>query len=469
MTIDVTIRKQKIKVVTTSEQYALQIRKHLNDRLQYDLITVLETIFSGKLSSDEYITIDKLKIDLGTITPDVFEQHFVELIAPKLKTALQKLAEQNGSSLFNEETNAAIAGLHSNSKQAQEIKALLYFLEHGIYPWWYKKEEQETPTTLLANLSKEATDTLLLSILSIQKSSSDAGRKVIERLFIHLSETRNESIIHQLLSLYHSSALTNNVEALIDNKQDLIQLFSITVKEFYKNVFQLIIDENTEKDRNAINSFIDQLSKRYKIFTEESRREVDLSNSTNTLKDTLDLNKKKQASTSSKTEQEGIYISNAGLVLLHPFLPPFFKASGLLNTQDQFISVAARQKAAVLLYYLQCNDEQYKEWEMAFNKIICGIPVEDILPAGIAIAKNEQEECRALLQSMVDYWDALKGASIEAVQNTFILREGKITLKEDHWLLQVERTGVDILLERLPWSYSTTKLPWLNQLIYTEW
>jgi len=472
MSIDVTIRKQKIKVVTTSEQYALQIRKRLNDQLQYDLIAILESLFSGSFSSDEYITIDKLKIDLGTVTPDVFEQHFVELIAPKLKSELQKLAEAHESTFLQQEQlldDHVNTSISSNSKQGQEIRALLYFLMHGIYPWWYKKEQQQTPEALLANLSKEAIDTLLLNILSLKNYRSiEEAAKVTDRLFIHLPPAQNERLIYQLLNLYNSASLTNNIDALIKNKQDLIQSFSITAKEFYKSIFQLIIDENTAEDQHVIEHFIKWLNNNQKKSPDEASGIINSSTLKEALKNDADVNKKKKQA-SSETEQEGIYISNAGLILVCPFLPSFFKEVSLLNTQNQFISVAAQQKAAVLLYYLQCNSESYNEWEMAFNKIICGIPVEEILAAEITIAEKEKEECNALLQSIVDYWDALRGASTEAVQNTFILREGKISHKEDHWLLQVERTGVDILLERLPWSYSTIRLPWLNHLIYTEW
>ena len=178
---------------------------------------------------------------------------------------------------------------------------------------------------------------------------------------------------------------------------------------------------------------------------------------------------KQVKSSNTEQEQEGIYIVNTGLLLLHPFLPLFFKEAELINDKNQFISLATQQKAAVLLYYLQCGDEQYKEWEMALNKILCGMASDEIIPEGILINEKEKEESNILLQTVVNYWEALKGASIEALQNSFLLREGKITRKEDHWLVQVERTGVDILLDRLPWGFSTIKLPWLDKLIYTEW
>jgi hypothetical protein len=35
--------------------------------------------------------------------------------------------------------------------------------------------------------------------------------------------------------------------------------------------------------------------------------------------------------------------------------------------------------------------------------------------------------------------------------------------------LSVEAKAFDMLLEQLPWSYSTIKFPWMARPIYTEW
>src|SRR5690606_15522628 len=56
---------------------------------------------------------------------------------------------------------------------------------------------------------------------------------------------------------------------------------------------------------------------------------------------------------------EGIFINNAGLVLLNPFLPSLFTQTGLLRDNHAFVSTEAQQKAAVLLYYMQSGEERY--------------------------------------------------------------------------------------------------------------
>ena len=51
-----------------------------------------------------------------------------------------------------------------------------------------------------------------------------------------------------------------------------------------------------------------------------------------------------------------------------------------------------------------------------------------------------------------------------------MLRPGKLTLRGDRdWLLQVESSGCDVLLDQLPWSISTIRLPWMESLLWVEW
>ena len=95
--------------------------------------------------------------------------------------------------------------------------------------------------------------------------------------------------------------------------------------------------------------------------------------------------------------------------------------------------------------------------------------VQDVLQKGIVVSEEDKQHCDQLLEAVVQYWEALKGASINALQQTFLIREGKLIWKEDYLLIQIERTGTDILLERLPWGYSTIKFPWLDKIILTTW
>ena len=463
----VIIRKEKIKIRTASEQYALQVRKQLTDSLQFDLMAMMENVFAQIESPGVYINIDKIKIDLGRITSKDLGQYFVKLVEEKLVNELQKHFPRNNEGFaarhkknspdFDDTYFEKDFSSQFSNAQQQNLNALLYFIENGMYPWWYKESIRQTPEQLLSSLTKDEIEALLLKIISLEKKRSvEELQTVIDRLFIHLPHPKNEALLYHLLALYNEPSLSHNVQQLVLNKKDLQQLYRVPEKDFYSRLFRFLLSENSEAGKDTIKNFIRQLEFHQKNDIEASSIEIE--------KEVV-----KRKPPRNPENEEGIYISNAGLILLHPFLQPFFAELGLLTDKNQFISIAAQHKATVLLYYLQTNNEDYKEWEMALNKIICGMRYDELIPDGIIITASEKEESRSLLQSVVSYWEALKGASIESMQNTFFMREGKIMWKDENWLIQIERTGFDILIEKLPWGITTIKLPWLQHIIFTEW
>lgn len=170
----------------------------------------------------------------------------------------------------------------------------------------------------------------------------------------------------------------------------------------------------------------------------------------------------------SQPELETEHINNAGLVLLWPFLVMFFERLNLVKDK-QFIGEEASHRAIHLLQYLVSEQEETPEHELLFNKLLCGTDIFDPIPLGFNITENEKEECNALLQSVIDNWTVLKNSSIHALRSTFLQKEGILSRQANGWKLYIERTTVDVLLDRLPWSISMVVLPWSNEMIYVEW
>jgi hypothetical protein len=74
-----------------------------------------------------------------------------------------------------------------------------------------------------------------------------------------------------------------------------------------------------------------------------------------------------------------------------------------------------------------------------------------------------------MLQAVVQHWRALKNSSVGALRETYIQRFGKLTAIDHGWSLQVEPKAVDVLLGRLPWGIGTIRLPWMKNMLFTEW
>jgi hypothetical protein len=160
------------------------------------------------------------------------------------------------------------------------------------------------------------------------------------------------------------------------------------------------------------------------------------------------------------------YVDNAGLVLLHPFLPAFFEELKVVKKGR----ILKPQRAVHLLQYLATGQAATPEFGLPLNKLLCGLPLAEPLEAGIRLTKKEKTEAKKLLEAVIRHWSILKNTSPEGLQGTYLCREGKLSKKDSgDWLLQVEQKGFDVLLADLPWSFSMIKLPWMEEVLWVEW
>ncbi len=170
-----------------------------------------------------------------------------------------------------------------------------------------------------------------------------------------------------------------------------------------------------------------------------------------------------------KTKQsKEIYISNAGLVLLHPFLPALFEELKLIEDK-QWINREAQQKAVLILEFLVAAVEEFPEFNLPLNKIICGIDLANPLEQGSMLSAEIKHACEELLREAIRHWSVLKNTGIDSLRETYLQRNGKLTRVDKGWLLQVEQKTVDVLLNKLPWGIGIVKLPWMEEILYVEW
>jgi hypothetical protein len=154
--------------------------------------------------------------------------------------------------------------------------------------------------------------------------------------------------------------------------------------------------------------------------------------------------------------------------LLHPFLQYLFKDLGLLDEADQFAGEAAQQKAVHLLVFL-AGGSASAPWEWTMEKWLCGLDMDAFVPADLSLTEAEVLACNQLLQAVIGHWRPLNDSSTAALQETFLQRHGKLWPEGDGWHLALEKTGVDILLDQLPWGIGVIRLPWAAQNLFTTW
>ncbi len=122
-----------------------------------------------------------------------------------------------------------------------------------------------------------------------------------------------------------------------------------------------------------------------------------------------------------------------------------------------------------LLHYLVSGENTAPEHELILPKILCGLSPHAVAGPVQSLNKNDIEESINLLQTAIGYWESLKNTSPDGLRDTFLRRPGKISRRDNDWLIQVERQSFDILLDDLPWGISVVQFPWMTELVWVEW
>ena len=169
------------------------------------------------------------------------------------------------------------------------------------------------------------------------------------------------------------------------------------------------------------------------------------------------------------TDTKEILVQNAGLILLHPFLKQFFTKLGFYEKGEKQIKQDKIDEATQLLHFLATKNEAPYEYELSFEKFLCGIPFNEPINRLQKISSAQKKECSNLLESVINHWKALKTSNIDTLRSGFLMREGKLTKETDSNKIFIQRQAHDILLERLPWGLSIMNLPWIKNITFIEW
>jgi hypothetical protein len=163
-----------------------------------------------------------------------------------------------------------------------------------------------------------------------------------------------------------------------------------------------------------------------------------------------------------------IYIANAGVVVVGPYLPRLFSMLGLTN-KESFTTLSCAHRAVHLIQYIVTGATVTPEPMLVLNKILCGLPVSAPIPLEIDLRAQEQSAIEEMLAAIIAHWKAIGRTSIAGLRESFLQRDGRLVFCDDGWRLRVESKCFDMLLDRLPWGYATVKYHWMKRVLHVDW
>ncbi len=560
------INRQVLELTIPERGRAHSIQSKTSEIVKQKLHPALDSLFSKLVPADEIIRIDRMVIDLGTITENELESALVERAVKEIGENINKLKFSGKISTeiksVNGHSSDKIERFIATSKSDDLLDQFIYFLQFGRFPWWHKSSDNSAKSDsyslekIFTEVLKYDITILISSILPLFKNPA-----VIQRLVFQFSHSQLDALLKRLNDeLFRSYALFKGLlfsaKTAQDRKNLAISFYKIALQYF--STEQELITENLKigfvKDILKVYLANYSVDERETLLTEilhslqvqqnnETRKEanlvmvaviqvaLDMSSRNQHLQEIIQnivaengelinylvkrhikrinnqsgkkrieekLGKGSEKEFDSELEEfstksfggtkiekseksfslfppkpskdaEGIIVSNAGLVLIHPFLKYFFEGLNLLNEELRFKSQSDIFKAIHLLQFIATGQEISTEIELPLNKILCGLDVNDPVPKDYPLSEEEKEECINLIKTALERWNALKTTNPAALRETYLQREGILKQSGQSWNLYIERNSFDVMLEKLPWSINLIKLPWLSQILYVEW
>ncbi len=246
--------------------------------------------------------------------------------------------------------------------------------------------------------------------------------------------------------------LVSEIEQKIDSRNQDFAVFLLSLtKEKLEAVKRIMATQYKTKIEQLIKSF----EYKYKPHSED------------------ELAKKQERESSEKLKKrisagDVFYVNNAGVVIVYPYILPLFSRLNLVKGKD-FINDESRVKGALAIQYLVTGTDQAEEPELLLNKLLVGMELHEPFVNIPPLAEEEKEICDSLLDAIIGHWTALKNSSRENIRASFFIRSGKLVFDQAAWRLTVENKTYDILVDRLPWTFSMIKLPWMEHSVIVEW
>lgn len=414
--------------------------------IKQSVIPLIEKVFDRVGATNKIIRLSSLELDLGAIDPlqdnSLALQNFERGLEEKLRNLI---ARQYGPD--NEEAEELSEALNNE-------KLFLFLLSKGYLPWWADAKFSLTLLTLAQKVLQNPSpglaaglENIFATLFARQRAAQQLPLWLLEKILQLLGRPLSETWLNQLLDKAEGNEKEKLLRALYQALLHPQQKKSGTF-----GLIQRLLKENPA------------LPPAVKIKLAESQNQ-----SSNKLK-TEKPNDDEEENPQPETDEDSYFVTNAGLVLLAPLLPHYFKTLELTGEKNQFVSPEAAERALCLMQHIATGQtENFEEHDLVFNKIMCGLPILMPLKTEIIISEKEKEESDKLLQVVVERWTALKNTSPASMRDAFIKRDGILKHQVNGWTLKIERQTIDILIDRLPWGISVIKLPWSDEIIFVDW
>ncbi len=454
--------KKMLFEITESQFFEERFLKSLRDQVQQNRLIQqfkteeLQILFLGVFNKPEgYETF------LSTIKKIDFKSY---IIRNKVWKFFIKATINNNFSRIVNEVQEEIE-ICKRTKAFNSSKNLTQFLQEltsqeRIFRSQFNSKEQKEFKKKKEGSSIEVVNTEFIS--KKEEKKSDVSIDKLDKVGVKKNQNKTEELTLPKNESSKSNSQKTPEKVDNQNKKEVLKKKKTSSKEKSKEVKEVKEELRIKMQAKSKNLYEDKgVNLKTEKITDDQKRAEYKRRHQEALKNTF------SSKNEVVSEPKSHLIRNAGLILLHPFLKQFFNSCGFLDKENKIIKP---NEAVHLLHYVATKKEQQFENNLIFEKFLCNLPIQSSIERNIVLSDELKEKSEELLRAVLQNWSILKNSSNDLLRNEYLQREGKLDLTKDNPTLTVERKTQDILLDtKLPWNLSLCKLPWMKELIFTNW
>ncbi len=451
------IRQQFLEVAFSgSAEDGMALQRHLPELYHEKLLPAIEKAFDRAFPADQLIVIDRLEVDAGTIAFDLLDKDLPETLLRELANIIHQ--KGYGGTLSKEAELHGSKAIRTIPEHLAEV--FIHFLKTGTLLWSFRLSDGKTLEDELAVAIHDWEGASTAKVLAQNIIQGLSFKNAAKRLSNEFTVNFRKQLLRYLSA--EMAAAVDKIHKDLQEKAINIGIETHFTDRLLEVAFTYLSENKTPTASGFKSKFADKTGTKLpleEVISKQNEETDDLSLPEPSIEKPGTINH-------AETVAESFYIDNAGLILLHPFLPRYFEALGIVSGKQLIYP----DQALSLLHYLTTGNKTSPEYELVLPKILCGLPVFTPGQSKAEISEKELEESVALLKAVIHHWTALGTTSENGLREAFLQRPGKLSQKKDgDWLLQVESRTLDILLGQLPWSFNMIQLPWMERLLWVEW
>jgi hypothetical protein len=478
------IRRQRLQLEAASQDDAFALRSELRERVAPAVTHALEQVFDELAPDSEVVRIDQLAINIR-LTGDAEEtQALDDVVLRQVRAQVAELLAPAGR-------ESVRLRLTRESATTDRFERLMRYIDDGRLSW---SDVGGGRLALIDELAKTLGGRLEEVIERWNARTSDTRVGPMTRLLQLLPESAWPRVIALTATSLTAAlpALQSVVRSITPRHQRItLAAIVIVVAAFGGPRMSLSsIDESEGPSADdELESLLAGLPPETRTFIrrgESVPRDVReyakaVTTGPNQTAMTPDArgtaqsvgprdNAVERAASIAAGDDVGVLVSHAGLILIHPFLPQLFRALGLAWQPNAGFAPNDANRAVAALIYAATGAEEALAFELDFVRTILNVSADQpvLVSAGV-LSDADRGEVDAMLRAVASHWSALGRTSVDGLRRAFLQRAGLLDEIESGYRLRVHVESFDVLLEQLPWSIATVRLPWMDRPIFTEW